>query len=72
MSLLTRLRTMDTILVSNEVGAGVVPASSLGRIYRDLLGELNQGTSRQADNVIYLVAGIPLYLKDAGHWILAQ
>jgi adenosylcobinamide kinase / adenosylcobinamide-phosphate guanylyltransferase len=72
LSLLRRLRTMNMIIVSNEVGGGVVPASPLGRIYQDLLGELNQSTARQADNVIYLIAGIPLYLKDAGHWILAQ
>jgi adenosylcobinamide kinase/adenosylcobinamide-phosphate guanylyltransferase len=63
---------MNTIIVSNEVGAGVVPASPLGRIYRDLLGELNQSIAREADNAIYLIAGIPLYLKDTGHWILAQ
>jgi adenosylcobinamide kinase / adenosylcobinamide-phosphate guanylyltransferase len=70
--LLGRLPTMHTIIVSNEVGSGVVPASPLGRAYRDLLGELNQRTARQADNVIYLVAGIPMNLKDAGHWVLSQ
>ena len=53
------------VLVSNEVGSGVVPASPLGRRYRDLLGELNQRVARVADDVVLIVAGLPLALK--GH-----
>lgn len=53
------------ILVSNEVGSGVVPASVSGRRYRDLLGELNQRVATVADDVILMVAGLPLALK--GH-----
>ena len=53
------------VLVSNEVGSGVVPAYPLGRRYRDLLGEINQSIARVADDVILMVAGLPLALK--GH-----
>jgi adenosylcobinamide kinase / adenosylcobinamide-phosphate guanylyltransferase len=53
------------VLVSNEVGSGVVPAYPLGRRYRDLLGEINQRVARVADDVVLMVAGLPLALK--GH-----
>jgi adenosylcobinamide kinase / adenosylcobinamide-phosphate guanylyltransferase len=53
------------IVVSNEVGSGVHPVSSLGRRYRDLLGEINQKIARVADDVVVMVAGLPLALK--GH-----
>lgn len=51
------------ILVSNEVGSGVVPAYELGRRYRDALGELNQRVAALADHVVLMVAGLPLALK---------
>jgi adenosylcobinamide kinase/adenosylcobinamide-phosphate guanylyltransferase len=50
-------------LVSNEVGSGVVPPYPEGRRYRDLLGEINQGVARIADNVLLMVVGLPLALK---------
>jgi adenosylcobinamide kinase/adenosylcobinamide-phosphate guanylyltransferase len=53
------------IVVSNEVGSGVHPVSPLGRRYRDLLGEINQNVARVADDVVLMVAGLPLALK--GH-----
>ena len=53
-------RRPSVVLVSNEVGSGVVPAYKSGRLYRDLLGELNQQVARVATNVVLLVAGIPL------------
>jgi adenosylcobinamide kinase/adenosylcobinamide-phosphate guanylyltransferase len=61
------LRSADcsVVLVSNEVGSGVVPAYPLGRRYRDLLGEINQRVARVADDVVLMVAGLPLALK--GH-----
>lgn len=52
------------IVVSNEVGCGVVPAFRSGRRYRDLLGQLNQQIAEIADRVILMVAGIPLVVKD--------
>lgn len=53
------------VLISNEVGSGVVPAFALGRQYRDLLGEINQRVAAIADEVVLMVAGLPLVLKSA-------
>ena len=53
------------ILVSNEVGLGLVPESRLGRFYRDLLGRANQLLAQRADEVYVMVAGIPVEVK--GH-----
>ena len=54
----------SVVLVSNEVGSGVVPAFELGRRYRDLLGEINQRVAEIADHVVLMVAGLPLTLKS--------
>lgn len=51
------------ILVSNEVGLGVVPATELGRQYRDLLGRVNATVASAADHAFLLVAGQPIDLK---------
>jgi len=51
------------IFVSNEVGLGLVPATPLGRAYRDLLGLVNRRVAEAADEVYFLVAGVPLQLK---------
>ncbi len=53
----------DLIVVSNEVGLGLVPPYPLGRAYRDLLGLANQALAQKADEVYLLVAGIPLTIK---------
>ena len=53
----------SVVLVSNEVGSGVVPEYPSGRRFRDLLGEINQSVARVASNVLLLVAGLPLVLK---------
>jgi adenosylcobinamide kinase / adenosylcobinamide-phosphate guanylyltransferase len=53
------------VLVSNEVGSGIVPAFELGRRYRDLLGEINQRVAVIADHVVLMVAGLPLTLKGS-------
>jgi adenosylcobinamide kinase / adenosylcobinamide-phosphate guanylyltransferase len=55
----------SVVLVSNEVGSGVVPAFELGRRYRDLLGEINQRVAAIADHVVLMVAGLPLALKGS-------
>jgi len=51
------------IVVSNEVGAGLVPPSPVGRSYRDLLGLANQRLAQEADQVTLLVAGVPMRVK---------
>lgn len=55
----------DWIVVSNEVGLGLVPATPLGRTYRDALGRANQRLAEAADEVVLMVAGLPLWLKGA-------
>jgi adenosylcobinamide kinase/adenosylcobinamide-phosphate guanylyltransferase len=56
-------RKSTTILVTNEVGMGIVPSTPLGRSFRDLCGELNQQVAAAADRVIFMISGLPLYLK---------
>ncbi len=51
------------IVVSNEVGMGVVPAYESGRMYRDILGFINQKFAAVADEVFFLIAGIPTKVK---------
>jgi adenosylcobinamide kinase / adenosylcobinamide-phosphate guanylyltransferase len=51
------------IVVSNEVGMGLVPENRLGRIYRDCLGRANRELALRADAVCFMVAGIPMVLK---------
>jgi adenosylcobinamide kinase/adenosylcobinamide-phosphate guanylyltransferase len=58
-----RLLGAHLIVVSNEVGLGVVPPYSLGRTYRDCLGRANQMLAGAADRVILMVAGLPVDLK---------
>jgi len=51
------------IVVSNEVGMGIVPDNPSARIFRDLSGLIHQKISRQADEVYFMVGGLPLQLK---------
>mgnify|MGYP005838981751 CR=1 FL=1 len=51
------------IAVSNEVGMGVVPAYPLGRLYRDLLGRVNQVLAAHADQVVLMIAGLAIDIK---------
>jgi adenosylcobinamide kinase/adenosylcobinamide-phosphate guanylyltransferase len=55
----------DLIVVTNEVGLGIVPATPLGRVFRDVLGRANQLLAARADAVYLLVAGLPLRIKPA-------
>lgn len=62
------MRAVDAIdascvIVSNEVGLGLVPANRLGRLYRDLLGKVNRALAERADDVYFMAAGLPLQLK---------
>ena len=53
----------DIILVSNEVGLGLVPPYPLGRRFRDALGRVNQAAAAACQEVYVLFAGLPLQLK---------
>jgi len=55
---------MTTLLVSNEVGMGVVPSNHLARRFTDLIGLANQMAAEKADEVIFMQAGVPLRLKE--------
>lgn len=58
-----REREQDWMIISNEVGLGLVPPYQMGRVYRDGLGWANQRLAREADQVIFMVAGIPTVIK---------
>jgi len=58
-----RKHNEEWLVISNEVGMGLVPAYQMGRVYRDLLGWANQQLAREADRVIFMVAGIPMVVK---------
>ncbi len=51
------------IIVTNEIGLGVVPANSMSRLYRDVLGKVNQRLAEVAEEVYLMVAGLPVQLK---------
>lgn len=51
------------VLVSNEVGTGIVPENMLSRRFRDLVGATNQLVAEHAESVIWMVAGIPVEIK---------
>ncbi len=53
------------IVVSNEVGLGVMPPTELGRAYADELGRVNQLVAAEADDVYFMAAGLPLRLKPS-------
>ncbi|QRN86866.1 bifunctional adenosylcobinamide kinase/adenosylcobinamide-phosphate guanylyltransferase [Clostridia bacterium] len=52
------------VLVSNEVGSGVVPSYRMGRFFRDLAGRINQYLAQKADEVVWMVSGIPVRIKE--------
>lgn len=58
-----RHRDACWIFISNEVGLGIVPENAVARAYRDALGRVNQIVAAAADNVVLLVAGIPMQIK---------
>ena len=58
-------RPAPIVLVSNEVGLGIVPDNALARRFRDLQGPSTSGWQRGADRVVLMVAGLPLAVKGA-------
>ena len=53
------------VLVSNEVGLGLVPETPLGRQFRDAQGRLNQAIAAGVPHVVFIAAGLPLWLKNS-------
>ncbi len=53
----------DFLIVTNEVGLGLVPDNRLGRVYRDLLGKSNQILAQEVDEIYFMIAGLPLKVK---------
>ena len=56
------------IMVTNEVGMGLVPANQMGRLYRDLLGKANQFLAQRADEIYLMMAGLPVPIKPARYF----
>jgi adenosylcobinamide kinase / adenosylcobinamide-phosphate guanylyltransferase len=56
-------RTAPTVIVSNEVGLGIVPDNALARAFRDEAGRLHQLVASRADRVVFMVAGLPMVVK---------
>jgi adenosylcobinamide kinase/adenosylcobinamide-phosphate guanylyltransferase len=54
------------ILVGNEVGMGIVPENAQARLFRDLSGFIQQKAAREADEVYFMVSGLPMKIKGAG------
>jgi len=54
---------LDLVIITNEVGSGIVPGNRLSRVYRDIAGRINQNLSKLSDEVYVTISGIPLKLK---------
>lgn len=60
---LSKMSEVPFILVTNEVGLGIVPPSAMGRDFRDIAGRINQLLAKAADEVYFCVSGIPMKIK---------
>lgn len=60
---LLRNKKADLIIVSNEVGLGIVPEHKLGRDFRDIAGKVNQAVAKEATEVFFTISGIPTRIK---------
>ncbi len=54
----------DAIIVSNEVGLGIVPKNKVGRDFRDIAGRINQAVAGKSDQVFFMLSGIPWMVKN--------
>ena len=59
---------VPTLLVSNEIGMGLVPDTPLGRSFRDAQGRLNQRIAAAVGHVVFVAAGLPLRMKGEGRY----
>lgn len=59
-------RGLHLILVTDELGMGIVPENRLTRIYRDIVGRVNQQASSLSDEVYFVISGIPMKIKELG------
>lgn len=64
--LLRKIKT-HTIIVSNEVGLGIVPNNKLGRVFCDVAGIVNQIVAKEADEVFFMISGIPTKIKEVNN-----
>ncbi len=67
-----KARTSDVIIVTNEVGTGIVPGNAASRLFRDEQGWLNQAVAGACDEVYFVMAGLPLCLKPGPTHTTAQ
>ena len=64
LSLIENLEKFNyVVIVSNELGMGIVPATPLGRYFREIAGKMNQLIAEKADEVYFVVSGIPMKIK---------
>jgi adenosylcobinamide kinase/adenosylcobinamide-phosphate guanylyltransferase len=59
-----RTSRAQIVFVSNEVGLGIVPDNALAREFRDHAGRINQAVAAEANRVVFMVAGLPMVMKD--------
>ena len=59
----SKMSELPFVLVTNEIGLGVVPPSTMGRDFRDIAGRMNQILAKVADEVYFCVSGIPMKIK---------
>ncbi len=67
-ALISQQQNTNFVIVTNEVGSGVVPDNALSRAYRDFLGLSNQTMAQEADNVWLTCSGLPLRLKPQANF----
>jgi adenosylcobinamide kinase/adenosylcobinamide-phosphate guanylyltransferase len=61
--LLDVIKDKNVVIVTNEIGMGIVPNNVLSRVFRDIAGRVNQYIAKRADRVYFLVSGIPMEIK---------